>query len=407
MSQNGHAVPVLSNEAARRVFLQAHALLEPPTGPAKGAALGALVARLGFVQVDSINTVARAHDLIIHARRPRYRAGGLARHLEQDRGLFEHWTHDAAMIPMAFYPHWRLKQRRDKARLLERYRDWREGDFEADFDRVQEHIEMFGPCRARDLGGKKTGTGGGWWDWHPTKTALEYLWRAGALDICHREGFAKVYELSHRVVPAEIHERAIPEGESVDWFCNGALDRLGFATQGQIADFWDVVSKQEARDWVSQAGLMEVDIEGADGKLKRHVMRETVFETAKDLPQAPSRMRVLSPFDPALRDRARAERLFGFAYRIEIFVPEPKRTYGYYVFPLMEGSRIVGRIDMKAERSRDRLIVKALWPEAGISWGKGRQARLCAALQRILPLAQVSEVEWETGWLRSENVTKL
>ena len=105
--------PRLSNRAARRLFLDRHLLTEPPSGPAKGAALAQVIHRLGFVQLDSINTVARAHDLILFARRPAYRPGALKRLMEKDRALFEHWTHDAAVIPMEFFPHWRLRFDRD------------------------------------------------------------------------------------------------------------------------------------------------------------------------------------------------------------------------------------------------------------------------------------------------------
>ena len=114
-----------------------------------------------------------------------------------------------------------------------------------------------------------------------------------------------------------------------------------------------------------------------------------------------SRLRVLSPFDPALRDRHRATRLFGFDYRIEIFVPEAKRRYGYYVFPIMEADRLVGRVDMKAFRDADTLRVRALWPEKGVRWGKGRQSAFEAELTRLIRLAGVSRVEFEDGWLRT------
>ena len=101
-----------------------------------------------------------------------------------------------------------------------------------------------------------------------------------------------------------------------------------------------------------------------------------------------------------MRDRKRAERLFDFFYRIEIFVPEPKRTYGYYVFPLLEGDSLVGRVDMKAERDKDRLHVKALWPERGVTFGRGRLAKLETALARSARLAEVADVTFEAGWLR-------
>ena len=118
-------------------------------------------------------------------------------------------------------------------------------------------------------------------------------------------------------------------------------------------------------------------------------------------PEPPGRIRVLSPFDPALRDRKRAERLFGFSYRIEVFVPAPKRKYGYYVFPLLEGGRLIGRIDMKAERDADALSVSGLWPEPGVRLSAGRMARLEAELERQRRLAGVGRVVFTDGWRRA------
>jgi uncharacterized protein YcaQ len=137
-----------------------------------------------------------------------------------------------------------------------------------------------------------------------------------------------------------------------------------------------------------------------DGGLRRAFARPDILEAVRNAPEAPGIVRILSPFDPALRDRARAERLFGFFYRIEVFVPAPKRKWGYYVFPVLEGDRLIGRIDMKAERDADRLHVTAFWPEAGIALGKGRLAKLEAALDRTRRLADVSAVSFADGWQR-------
>ena len=141
----------LDNRAARRLFLDRHGLGEAPGGPGHGAALEAVIGRLGFVQLDSINTVARAHALILFARRPRYRPENLGR-LVEGRALFEHWTHDAAVIPMAFYPAWALKRRRDAARLAQRYRVWQRHEFQTEFDRVLAMIRERGPVCSNDLG---------------------------------------------------------------------------------------------------------------------------------------------------------------------------------------------------------------------------------------------------------------
>ncbi|WP_353350744.1 crosslink repair DNA glycosylase YcaQ family protein [Aquicoccus sp. SU-CL01552] len=400
------ARPRIGNRAARRLFLDRHGLAAPPMGPSKGKDLLGVINGLGFVQVDSINTVARAHDMILFSRRPAYRPAQLKRLYEGDRALFEHWTHDAAMIPMAFFPHWHLRFARDAERLKRRWREWQGHRFDDQFEPVLRHIRDHGPVTSSDLGqGEKKGSTG-WWDWHPSKTALEYLWRTGALSIVGRDGFRKRYDLTERVIDAALladPARPDPE-ETVRWACGAALDRLGVATPGELAAFWALVTPAEAKAWcdasLAKGEIIEAEITCADGSLRRVFARPDLEAAASNLPPPPGRMRVLSPFDPALRDRARAARLFGFEYRIEVFVPAARRKYGYYVFPLLEGERIVGRIDMKALRDRDRLNVTALWPENGIRWNGARQARLEAELARVARFAGVSEVTFADGWLR-------
>ncbi|MEO0762531.1 MAG: crosslink repair DNA glycosylase YcaQ family protein, partial [Pseudomonadota bacterium] len=134
-----------------------------------------------------------------------------------------------------------------------------------------------------------------------------------------------------------------------------------------------------------------------DGSRRRSVTTEAMLDRAASLPEPASRVRLLSPFDPSLRDRARAERLFGFHYRIEIFVPEPKRRYGYYVFPVLQGDRLIGRLD--ARRAGQILEVRAFWPEAGVRMGKARIAGLVAELDRVRHLAGVDEVRFQADWI--------
>lgn len=399
------ARPQLDTKAARRLFLHKHGLADQPAGTGKGGDLHAVIQDLGFVQLDSINTVARAHDMILFARRSGYRPGNLQRLYEKDRALFEHWTHDAAVIPMEFYPHWHLRFHRDAELLKKRWRNWRRDGFEARFDDVLDHIRAHGPVCSADLGQDEKKSSGGWWDWHPSKTALEYLWRSGALTVVGRQGFQKHYDLTERVIDQRLlHSNARPEtGDTIDWCCKTALDRLGFATSGELAAFWDTVTPAEARAWCMQAlddkRIIALDIVCANGAVRQVFARPDVLEEAAATPEPPGRIRVLSPFDPALRDRKRAERLFDFHYRIEVFVPAAKRTYGYYVFPLLEKDRLIGRIDMKAYRDRDVLIVRRVWPEQTIRWSDARTRRLEAELQRVARLAGVGEVRFEKDWL--------
>ena len=395
----------LPNPLARRLFLDRHALGEAPTGPVGGAALLGLIERIGFVQVDSINTVARAHHMILFARRQSYQPAALKHLLEHDRSLWEHWTHDASILPASAFGHWKHRFQRDRVRLVARWQGWQRDGFETKFATVLKQVADHGPVRSSDVGAGEARGKGGWWDWHPSKAALEYLWRVGELAVTRREGFQKVYDLTERVLPPHHREPEHAPEATVDWACASALDRLGFATSGELAAFWGAISPEDAKAWASvglaRGDLIEVGVAGFDGVARRCLARPDVLAEALAAPEPPGRIRILSPFDPALRDRNRVERLFGFAYRIEVFVPEAKRQYGYYVFPVLEGARIIGRIDAKAYRDASALRVRAFWPEAGIRWGAGRQGRLEAELGRLGRFAGCDRVEFATGWLRS------
>ncbi|GAA0782966.1 winged helix-turn-helix domain-containing protein [Roseibium denhamense] len=402
------SLATISNQSARCIFLDRHGLASAPRGPGKGADLQTLIAALGFVQVDSINTVARAHNMILLARRPSYKEPNLKSLLERERSVFEHWTHDASIVPTEFFPHWRLRFRRDREKLIGRWRNWRRDGFEAKFNAVLKQIQDHGPVTSATVGENEERRSGGWWDWHPSKTALEFLWRTGELSVCRRNGFQKVYDLTERVIPGPARNQVVDPEETVAWAASSALARLGFGTSGEIAAFWDLITPAEAKAWCQQAladgSLIEANIGTADGGKRRVYMFPQSLDQFDNPPELPSRVRILSPFDPALRDRKRAERLFGFNYRIEVFVPEAKRKYGYYVFPVLEGSRIIGRIDMKAFRDQDTLRVRSFWPEAGIRMGKGRQRQLESEIARLATFSGCSKIDYQTGWLRDRNL---
>jgi uncharacterized protein len=394
-------VPVLDNTTARRIFLHRHALTEAPTGPADGPALSDLIDRIGFVQVDSINTVARAHHMILWSRRQTYQPDALKQLLERDRRLWEHWTHDASILPVHLHGLWQHRFVRDAERLAGNWKSWFRDGYEAQFDTILNRIARDGPVGTADVGQGEARGKGGWWDWHPSKTALEWLWRTGQIAVTRRDGFAKIYDLTERVIP-DAHRAPVPAEQVLDWACGSALDRLGFATSGEIAAYWKAVGPNDAKGWVKAAlasgEVIEIDVTGAEGGARRAVARPDFL--AETPPEPSNHLRILSPFDPALRDRNRTEFLFGFHYRIEVFVPEPKRTYGYYVFPVLEGDRLIGRIDAKAFRDASTLRVKAFWPEQGVTVGSGRLARLDAELHRLARFAGCDRVEFLPDWYR-------
>lgn len=355
-----------------------------------------MIEDLGFVQVDTVNAVCRAHHHILHARNQTYREPMLPPLLERDRALFEHWTHDASIIPMAWYSHWhhRFEKFRHK---FERQKGWRErvGSRET-LDEVLKHIQDEGPVSTSDFAGKSERTGP-WWGWSPHKSALEYLWFTGELAIAGREGFRKIYDLTERVIPEAARAEGRSEHEAhVDWACRTAMQRLIIATPPEIAAFWEAISGAEAKAWCqAQLGehLTEVEVECHDGSLRKAYALADIEARLAEAAAPPGRVRLINPFDPAIRDRKRLDYLFGFYYRIEIYVPAPKRQYGYYVFPLLEGDRFIGRMDLKADRKADTLRVQGFWPEPKVRLGGGRLARIEAELERCARLAGVSAVD--------------
>jgi len=397
-------LPRLTNSAARRLFLDRHALAEAPTGPATGAHLAALIDRIGFVQLDSINTVERAHHMILWSRRQSYRPEALKRLHERDRAVWEHWTHDASILPIHLHHYWQHSFPRREERMRKNWGKWFREGYEPQFEILLARIAAEGPVTTSDVGEGEARGSGGWWDWNPSKTALEWLWHTGKLAVTRRDGFQKVYDLAERVIPAAHRERVPHTAEVIDWACNSALDRLGFADVSELRAYWMLVTPQEAKDWVAGAlargEVQLIEVEGADHSARRFYARPDVVAQAAVAPVPVDRVRILSPFDPALRDRDRAEFLFGFFYRIEVFVPEPKRKYGYYVFPVLEGERIIGRIDVKAFKDVGTLRIKAFWPEAGVKLGLGRLAKLEAELDRLARFTGCDRVEFLEGWKR-------
>lgn len=391
---------LISNSDARRVFLAKQGLSAPPNRALTKAGLLQLIHDIGFVQVDSIQTVERAHHQILFSRNQTYRREHLTALLEKDGALFENWTHDASILPSAFFKYWKHKFRHEEEEIVERWRKWRGEGFEASFGETYERVVKDGAILARDM--KADGhVSGGWWNWHPNKTALEYFWRTGKFAIAGRSNFQKIYDLTERVIPAEFREPEVSREEFVDWACRSALTRLGFATHGEIAAFWDLLSPDEAKGWVAahRDELTEVLVEPAlGGKPRPSWALPDFLPILGNFPEAPARIRVLSPFDPMIRDRNRTERLFGFFYRIEVFVPEPKREYGYYVFPLLEGDRLIGRIDMKADRKKGTLDVRRLWLEPRVKPSTGRLEKLEAELERVARFSGLETVLYLDGW---------
>ncbi|QDY71076.1 winged helix-turn-helix domain-containing protein [Qingshengfaniella alkalisoli] len=381
----------ISNADARNLWLEANGLGSAPTGRLDALSI---IRGLGFVQLDAIQVVSRAHHHIVWSRNQHYREPVLDKLLAKDRDVFEHFTHDASVLPMEMYPMWRRQFRRMKEKV-ERS-SWYGNALQPQLlDDIRRRISDDGPVSTRDFDTKLDGPRE-MWRRPPHKQALDYLWYAGELVTCHRDGFTKFYDIAERVVPKHLRETEISDRSQIDWLCRAALDRLCFGTLGEIRKFWDAATVAEIADWSRRDSdrLVPVEVQAADGRWTKAVASPAIEARLSSLTTPTSRLRILNPFDPAIRDRARLKRLFGFDYTVEMFVPEAKRQWGYYVYPLLEGRRFVGRIEVKAERAKDRLVVFRFWPEAGVAWPDTRMRRLDAELQRLTKLVGVSDVVW-------------
>lgn len=387
-----HSPLRIDNRVARDLWLERQGLGAAPTGPLD---LLGTIKRLGFVQLDTIQYLARAHDHILWSRNQKFRPAMLEELLARDRGIFEHFTHDASVIPMDFLPMWARQFRRKKDQL-DRSGWYKTLPDEAARARIKDRIRDEGALSTHAFDTKVEGPRQ-MWARPPHKIALDYMWYTGELATCHRVNFTKFYDLAERVFPAGLAGAGVPDAAQVDWLCRAALERMGFGAAGDIQRFWDAVGALEVRDWLKdqETSVQPVEVETADGNWVSAVAPQGIEDMLSALAPPTSRLRILNPFDPAVRDRNRLERLFGFYYRIEMFVPAAKREWGYYVCPILEGRRFVGRIEVKADRKASCLNVLGFWPEAGCRWSVNREDKLAAELDRLRRFIGVETVVWQ------------
>lgn len=369
----------------RWLWLEAQGLSRPPLG---APPLGEIVSALGYVQLDSIRNLSRAHHHILWSRDQSYREPDLHRFAHKMRGAFEHFSHDACLLPIETYPMWtrRFRQFRDKLSSSSWFKSLPDA---AERARIRDRIADEGPLSSSDFDHAKPDQPRGMWERPPTKLALDYMWYCGELSTSHREGFRKHYDLTERVIPSDYRNQAVSDANQIDWLCRAALKRLGYATPGDVKRFWEAVTTAEVHGWIAanEPHLVRVEVEGHDGSL-RHAFANANIEARLDSLSAPtSRLRVLNPFDPALRDRKRLHFLFGFNYVNEIFVPKAKRRWGYYVYPVLESDRMIARVDLSGGPKSGVRPIREQWVEPGVRWSARRQAQLEAEVARLSRLA--------------------
>ncbi|HEX5822835.1 MAG TPA: crosslink repair DNA glycosylase YcaQ family protein [Candidatus Limnocylindrales bacterium] len=355
--------PRISAPAARRIALAAQGFADArPAGGVGRRHLRRLVDGIGLIQIDSVNTLVRAHELPAFARLGPYPRTLIKESTERHRELFEYWGHAACLMPIATHPLWRWRMERMRDREWRRWVDRIQRERPGYLDVVLAEVRDRGPMSAGELsdGGSATGR---WWGWADGKVALEFLFGAGELSVAGRRNtFERAYDLTERVVPRAILAMPTPSIEDAHRELVRIVSRaLGVATRRDISNYLYLRADRTTAaitELVEEGDLLPVTVDG---------WSEPAFLAAgARRPRRVDARALLAPFDPLVFDRDRVERLFGMRYRIEIYTPAPKRVYGYYVLPFLLGDNLVGRIDLKADRPRSTLLVQAAHGEPGV-----------------------------------------
>jgi uncharacterized protein YcaQ len=352
----------VSAALARRIALGAQGFADArPTGRVDRRHLRRVLERMAIVQIDSVNVLVRSQELPLFAR-----LGPHPRTLIPDATaageLFEYWVHEASHVRTADHHlhRWRMRLPH-KWGALRRIADERPGFL----DEVHRFVADHGPVAAGDLA-QRDRPKGTWWDWDDGKIALEALFHEGRITARRRANdFARLYDLTERVLPAEVLDRPTPtEAESRRELLVQAARAHGVGTLSDLCDYHRMKvtdCRVLARELVEDGRLLAVEVEGWT--------QPAFLDPGATAPRRIPARALLSPFDPVVWNRDRTERLFDFHYRIEIYVPKPKRRYGYYVLPFLLGDQLVGRVDLKADRAEGRLLVQAVWAEPGVPEG--------------------------------------
>ena len=314
-----------------------------------------VIERIGYVQIDTIAVVQRAHHHTFWSRQHDYAPEMLHELQAHDRKVFEGWTHAASYIPMSDYRYYLPKMRAFASRS--RTQEWMSENAGL-VDKVLTRLREEGPLSAKEMSEPEEKRRGPWWDWKPAKRAAETLFAMGELMITERRNFQRIYDLAERVLPPDMNMKAPTSPEHAVFVVRRALASRGFASASEIQ--WSRQRPATIPEAISQLiesdEIKEIDVE--DWSDPPQYCPTNLLEAALDA--KPDRMHFLSPFDNLVIDRYRLAKLFGFDYKLECYHPAAKRRYGYFCLPILDGEQFVGRFDAKADRKPKMFILRHL-----------------------------------------------
>lgn len=396
----------LSTETARRLAIRCQLLDGDTELPAGKEGVARVIEALGYMQIDTISVVARAHDHGLWTRRPDYDPAMLSELLGCDRRVYEYWGHAASYLPISDFRYTlplKEKFRRPPVLKWEKERLAKCGHM---LEPVLERIRDEGPLRSQDFEPTPGERRGSWWDWKPAKAALELLFWRGELMISGRRGFQRVYDLAERVLPADV-DTTIPDHDELGQFLvRRALHAHGFATAREIHDHLrgsDMkLIKAALGEMIESAEVVPLEVESME-KVTQYALPD-VLNRAETSGPPPDKVSLLSPFDNLIIQRQRTQQLFDFNYLLECYVPAPKRRYGYFVFTILYGDKLVGRFDPKADRKAGVLYVRRLLFEPGFDASDHFLALLAGKLREFASMNGCNLVVLEE--VRTRNVVR-
>lgn len=376
----------ISKKTARRLIVHAAGLdRQVPFG--KGVTgVFRTIDHLGYVQIDTISVIKRAHHHVLATRVPGYSSEWLYQ-LQQDKRVLEYWAHAAAFLPMEDY--------RFTLPIKKYFREnrdpWPKSEKKLMQD-VLDRIKHEGPLMAKDFETDRIRQGQGWWDWKPAKLALERLFLQGSLVTVGRSGFQKIYDLPENVIPDHINTKEPTTDEYARYLIDRYLQSLGLATLGEIT-----YQRKNIKSSVKKV----LDLQVQEGSIKRvevsGIPKMEYFAESSLLERQvriTPKIHILSPFDNLTIQRNRISALFDFDYQIECYVPQPKRKYGYFCLPLLYGDQFIGRLDAKADRKDKILIIKNLHFEEK-KYSKINPVKYSQALKEFADFNECHQVVFE------------
>lgn len=360
----------------------------------------ATIDRIGLLQLDSVSVLVRAHYVPVFSRIGAYERAALDRRAfaPTHRRFFEYWAHEASLLPLHLHPlmRWRMALARDLkgvytglAKFVRQERSFVEA--------TMQEVTRRGPVTASELGQTEKRTSS-WWGWSRTKAALEFLFWTGAITTANRRGFERVYDLTERVLPQEVLSIPTPDPrDAIRDVVLLAARALGVATEADIRDYFRLPvaeTRQALAELIEDGSLAPARVEG---------WRQMAFlDVCARVPAASRATALVSPFDPLIWHRPRAERLFGFHYRIEIYVPADKRQHGYYVLPFLQAGRFRARVDLQADRATGTLNIRSAYLEPGCA-PASTAAALAGELKRMAQWLELPDIRvFNRGTLAAE-----